>query len=204
MPNGDNCHGYALKGEHLCYFHSRVHRAAKKPLTGMESIEIPLLEDRCAIQVTITGILSAIVNKTIDRPRAALLLYGLQLALQSVDRSNWAIPFGTVKAVSHTPDGDELAADPCDGEDEEEYEGAHEADDASGDDDSDSGDSDEAEASGNEDETNDSNDDDDSDDGLDNQTTEELIAQHRYLQSISEAVEAGDMRLAARLLAKSG
>jgi hypothetical protein len=41
-------------------------------------------------------------------------------------------------------------------------------------------------------------------DGLDSQTTEELIAEHRYIQSISEAVSAGDMPRAARLLAKSG
>jgi hypothetical protein len=114
MPGGGQCHGYSLQGGNLCYFHNRQRLAAQKTASPMDSIEIPLLEDRCAIQVTITGILRAIVNKTIDRPRASLLLYGLQLSLQSVDRSSWAIPIGTVKALSKTSDGDELAANPDD------------------------------------------------------------------------------------------
>jgi hypothetical protein len=118
MPGGGQCHGYSLQGGNLCYFHNRQRLAAQKPASPMDSIEIPLLEDRCAIQVTITGILRAIVNKTIDRPRAALLLYGLQLSLQSVDRSSWAIPIVTVKALSQTRDGDELAANP---DDEDQY-----------------------------------------------------------------------------------
>ena len=74
MPGGDQCHGYRIQGGDLCYFHNRRRLAALRPASPMDSIEIPLLEDRCAIQVTITGILRAIVNKTIDRPRAALLL----------------------------------------------------------------------------------------------------------------------------------
>jgi hypothetical protein len=120
MPSGKECHGYALKGGPFCYFHSRLHQAARKPANAAGSIEIPVLEDRCAIQVTITQILRAIANNSIDRPRASLLLYGLQLALQSVDRNNWAIPIGTVEALSQTSDGDELAAHPGDEDEEDE------------------------------------------------------------------------------------
>jgi len=122
MPSGKKCHSYALKGGPFCYFHSRLHQAARKPANAVGSIEIPVLEDRCAIQVTITQILRAIANNTIDRPRASLLLYGLQLALQSVDRNNWAIPIGTVEALSQTSDGDELAAHPDDEDEEDEDE----------------------------------------------------------------------------------
>src|ERR1700722_20874378 len=95
MPGGGQCHGYSLRGGDLCYFHDRRHFAAQKPVSLMDSIEIPLLEDRCAIQVTITQILRAVVNKTIERPQAQLLVYGLQLALQSVDRNRGAIPYRT-------------------------------------------------------------------------------------------------------------
>jgi hypothetical protein len=187
MPGGDQCHGYALQGQDLCYFHSRRRRADRKPGSSMDSIEIPLLEDRCAIQVTITGILRAIVNKTIDRPRAALLLYGLQLSLQSVDRSLWAIPIGTVDAISESSDGEDLAAEPDD-EDEDDDE----------DDDDEEKDSDDE--SGEEDDDSEEADSEDEDDDEDDETTEELVADAKYLQSISNALDVGDMRLAARLL----
>ena len=187
MPGGDQCHGYALQGQDLCYFHSRRRRADRKPGSSMDSIEIPLLEDRCAIQVTITGILRAIVNKTIDRPRAALLLYGLQLSLQSVDRSLWAIPIGTVDAISESSDGEDFAAEPDD-EDEDDDE----------DDDDEEKDSDDE--SGEEDDDSEEADSEDEDDDEDDETTEELVADAKYLQSISNALDVGDMRLAARLL----
>jgi hypothetical protein len=177
MPSGRECHGYALKGGPFCYFHTRLHLAARKPISATDSIEIPVLEDRCAIQVTITQVLRAIVNNTIDRPRASLLLYGLQLSLQSVDRNNWAIPFGTVEALSQTSDGDELAADPDDDDEDEDDEEEE---------DSDSDESDD-EADAEDDEAGDSDDDDDDendDDGLDNRTTEELIGDLKYLDSI--------------------
>ncbi len=148
----------------------------------MDSIEIPLLEDRCSIQVTITEILRAIVNKSIDRARASTLLYGLQLSLQSVDRSSMAIPIGTVVAISESSDGEELAAVP-DNEDK---------------DDDDDSDSDESDDDDSDDE--DSEEEDDGDDGLDNQTTEELVGGAKYLDSVKDALNLGDMRLAARLL----
>ncbi len=176
MPSGRECHGYALKGRPFCYFHTRLHLAAKKPDGPMDSIEIPFLEERCAIQVTITQFIRAIVNNTIDRPRASLLLYGLQLALQSVDRNNYSIPFGTVEALSQTPDGDELAADPDD-DDEDEEEAEDSDSDESGDD-----------SGGEEDEDSDDDDseDDDDDDGL--ETTEDFIASVKYLNSIKRQV----------------
>ena len=199
MPGGDQCHGYALQGQDLCYFHSRRRRADQKPVTCMDSIEIPLLEDRCAIQVTITQVLRAIVNKTIDRPRAQLLLYGLQLALLGVDRTKTSIPFRTVKAISESSDGEELATEPYEEEDDDEDDDdddEEEDSDESGDDDSDSdGEDDDSENADSDDD-----DGDDDDDGLDGETTNELIADAKYLQSISNALDVGDMRLAERLL----
>jgi hypothetical protein len=191
MPGGNQCHGYALQGQDLCYFHSRRRRADQKPVSCMDSIEIPLLEDRCAIQVTITQVLRAIVNQTIDRPRAQLLLFGLQLALQGVDRTGASIPFTTVKALSETSDGEELAAEPeqeDEDDDEDDEEEDEDSDDESGDGDSDS--------DGEENDSEEADGDDDDDD----ETTDELIADAKYLQSVSNALHAGDTRLAARLL----
>jgi hypothetical protein len=196
MPSGYQCHGYALRGEDLCYFHNRRRIADQKPVNSMASIEIPLLEDRCVIQVTITQILRAVVNKSLDRARASTLLYGLQLSLQSVDRDKTSVPYRTVKALSESTDGEELAADP-----EDEDEDDDEDDDDEEEDSDDSDDDEEDEDDDSEDEGADGEDDDeDDDDGLDNETTEELVAGAQYLDSISNALEVGDMRQVARLL----
>jgi hypothetical protein len=110
MANGAKCHAPALGGTHFCYFHSKLHKSAKQPPNPMASIEIPLVfEDRCALLLAISQVLRATVNNSIDRHRAYILLYGLQLASRNIDPSSWSIPSKTVDEVSHTPEGDELA-----------------------------------------------------------------------------------------------
>ncbi len=209
MPSGKNVTGMPSRAGTFCYFHSRLHLAAQKSASAMDSIEIPVLEDRCAIQVTITQVLRAIVNNTIDRPRASLLLYGLQLALQSVDRSSWAIPIGTVEALSQTSDGDELAAEPDDEDEDEEDEDDEEEEDSDSDESGDDSDDKDDESSDDDSEEENDEDDEDDDDGLDDETpgghqaTDELIADQKYLESVSNALDVGDMRLAARLLKES-
>jgi hypothetical protein len=186
MPSGQQCHAYALRGQELCYFHCRRRTPAGKPA---DWIEIPLLEDRCAVQATITQVLRAVVNKTIDRPRASLLLYGLQLSLQSVDRAICAIPYGTVRATSEPSDGEELAVDPDDFADEDEDKEEEGSDDSS---DDSGGEEDNPEE--------DDSEDDDEDDDPDNETTEELVAGAQYLESVSNALHVGDTRQVERLL----
>jgi hypothetical protein len=196
MPAGKQCRAYALRDEYFCYFHSRLHQAAKQPVNLIDSFDIPLLEDRCTVQLTLTRVLRAFVNKTIDRPSASTLLYGLQLALQSVDSGDWAIGFDTVEGLARTPDGDIVACDPDEDfendddeiEDEEEEE---EPSDATGD-------------SGDEDGSEDNDDEEDEDDNLENESTAQLIADCNQLQSVRRAVEAGDMRQATRLLRLGG
>ena len=260
MPGGGQCHGYAIHGANLCYFHRRRRIDAKKPVNLADPIEIPLLEDRCAIQVTLSAVLRQIANNTIDRPRASLLLYGLQLSLQSVDRKHYSIPFGSVQALSRTRDGEEIVADlddEYDDEDEEEEDDESEEsedndsegdatvasdvtgqpggdaeadqnksasqsmasssqdksaseskassnskekaaadDDSGGQDDENSGDHSEEEKVENEKHNSE-------DDEFAGKTIEELIAGQTYLQSVSNALDVGDMRLAMRLLSNT-
>jgi hypothetical protein len=169
----------------------------------LDSIEIPLFEDRCAVQVTLTQVLRHVVNKTIDKSRASLILYGLQLALQTVDRSNWAIPIGTVQDVTQTSDGEDLVADPDDEdedeEDEDEYDDEDQDDD---DDDEDEEDPDQSDAESDDDPESDSAEDDEdegerSEGDADNEdededdedcdgrpSMEDLIADLEYLDSV--------------------
>jgi len=90
---------------------------------------------------------------------------------------------------SEDEDGEE------DEEDEEEVEEKEEGD-SSGDseDEDDEGDEDD------EDEEEDDKDEDDDEDSLDNETTEELVAGAKYLESVTEALHQGDMRKVERLL----
>jgi len=108
-PAERNCEAPALKGTSFCYFHTRLHRLDKTPPGTPEPIDIPALEDRAAIQLTITQILRAFANGSIDQKRTYTLLYGLQLASQNVDRTSWAIPIKTIRSLDCTEEGQELA-----------------------------------------------------------------------------------------------
>ena len=50
----------------------------------LESLQLPLLEDANAIQVTLSNLLRAIAGNHVAERRAALLLYGLQIAVSNV------------------------------------------------------------------------------------------------------------------------
>jgi hypothetical protein len=206
MQSGQVCRAYALRDEYFCYFHSRLHRAAKQPVSLIDSFDIPLLEDRCAVQLTVTRVLRALVNKTIDRHSASTLLYGLQLALQSVDRSSsWAIGFDTVESLSQTPDGDEIALgpdeDPEDDEDEEEEEDEEEKE---NEEEEEKEEEEEEEEEAPSDAASNSHPENVDDEEDENESTEQLIATLNQLQSVNRALEAGDMRPAARLLRLGG
>jgi hypothetical protein len=202
MTGGCQCGAYALTGKPFCYFHSRLHRDARKPVSLIDSIDIPLLEDRCAVQLVITRVLRALVDKTVDRQTASTLLYGLQLAMQGVAHDHYDVRFDCVKALSQTPDGDEIAANPGDELKVEQ----DEQDDQGGvidenEENTDPADEDQAESGDEEDGS-----DDDGEDGEeeDNPSIEQLIAGQKYLESISLALEANDMRQVSQLISQGG
>jgi nucleosome binding factor SPN SPT16 subunit len=211
MTGGCQCGAYALTGKPFCYFHSRLHRDARKPVSLIDSIDIPLLEDRCAVQLVITRVLRALVDKTVDRQTASTLLYGLQLAMQGVAHDHYDVRFDCVKALSQTPDGDEIAANPGDElkveQDEQDDEGGDELEKDEDDEndeneeDTDPSDEDQAESGDEEDSS-----DDDGEDGEeeDNPSIEQLIAGQKYLESISLALEANDMRQVSQLISQGG
>ena len=117
MTSGKKCEAPALKGGHFCYYHTRLHIDAKKPVTPMDSIEIPVIEDHCTLQLILAQVLKQLVNGNIDRQRAGLLLYGLQIAAQTVARSRTSIL--AVKSITRTREGDDLAPEKisCEGSD---------------------------------------------------------------------------------------
>jgi hypothetical protein len=107
--NGRRCKSPSLGLSAFCYFHSRLHRRHKNLLenssalveTGLNpstspsesaqylpdyasrnpiELDLPPLEDVESIQVSISLLIAALARNRIDAKRAAVLLYGLQLA----------------------------------------------------------------------------------------------------------------------------
>jgi len=109
MTSGKKCEAPALKGEHYCYYHTRLHIAANKKIAPQDSIEIPVMEDRFSLQLVLAQVLKHLVNNNIDRHRAGLLLYGLQIASQTLGREESSVDRFSVKSVTRTRDGDDLA-----------------------------------------------------------------------------------------------
>ena len=113
--NGNVCDSPALKGSDFCYFHSRdrqrlanfqqareaklsrFHNPAQEDALNaeiLESLQLPLLEDANAIQVALSNLLRAIASNHLPERRAALLLYGLQIAVSNVGNLRLKL-FGT-------------------------------------------------------------------------------------------------------------
>jgi hypothetical protein len=110
MHSGDKCHSPALRGTPYCYYHTRLHRfTAKPPIDIMGNLRLPVLEDRSAILLALSQVFDALTVSNIDAKRAGLLLYGLQIASQNVDKNLRMIPVQSVECLSETPTGEELA-----------------------------------------------------------------------------------------------
>jgi len=107
MHNGAKCQSPALNGKDFCYHHFNRH--APKPLSSPdEAFRLPFLEDRSAIQVALSKILDDLGNSKLDPKRAGLLLYGLQIASQNVERKHDILPYKAVESVTHSRKGVEL------------------------------------------------------------------------------------------------
>ena len=109
MHNGEKCHSPALRATPYCYYHTRLHRfTAKPPIGVMGNLHLPVLEDRSAILLALAQVFGALTSSNIDAKRAGLLLYGLQIASQNVDKELSMVPVQSVESVSETGAGEEL------------------------------------------------------------------------------------------------
>jgi hypothetical protein len=83
MSSGRFCKSPALNDDDFCYFHRAARERAKRQARHarqQKPLQLPLLEDREAIQLAIGDVLNALLNDRIDTKKAGLLLYGLQTA----------------------------------------------------------------------------------------------------------------------------
>jgi hypothetical protein len=137
--NGRRCKSPSLGLSAFCYFHSRLLRRHRTLLETAPTLpanqsdtpsssagvpqylpealplelDLPPLEDVESIQVSISLLVAALARNRIDSKRAAVLLYGLQLASTNA-RSVTIEPSATsiVRTLARTKSGRDLAVDP--------------------------------------------------------------------------------------------
>ncbi len=84
--NGHFCGSPAMRGRNYCFFHiidiGRRLRLQRYAAHGLQAppIELPLLEDAASIQLALMQVTDALLNGTLDRKTAGLVLYSLQTA----------------------------------------------------------------------------------------------------------------------------
>ncbi|NYF79679.1 hypothetical protein [Granulicella arctica] len=115
--NGIQCRAVALTENPFCYAHDRMHRfhksyrlhpMAKSYLNYTNSIQLNALEDRESVQLAISQVVNALATNQLESKRAAVLLYGLQLAARNITLLKPA-ETNTVRSVQTTSDGLDLA-----------------------------------------------------------------------------------------------
>lgn len=120
-PSGAKCKAVAIRGHRYCYFHFQSRRSPSgltpaaelanggpAPATVAATLTMPLLEDRSAVQVALTQILSALAANQIDNRRAGLLLYGLQIASANCVEHDKIVERSSVRELEITPEGEEI------------------------------------------------------------------------------------------------
>ncbi len=109
MPSGAKCHALALRGKSYCYYHTRLHTLVTRPEPSvLDTLKIPVLEDRSSIQLAIAQILDALGSSRLDTKRAGLYLYALQIASQNVQRPYGMVSSSPVQSMTLSPAGEEL------------------------------------------------------------------------------------------------
>ena len=106
--SGGKCGSPALR-QPFCYFHSRLRERTARLPRPFEGLELPPLEDRGAIQLAISEIVTAVANYKMDHKRAGVLLYALQIASHNAKNSEEIVSSYAVSEVTRTEHGEEMA-----------------------------------------------------------------------------------------------
>ena len=102
-----------LRGEAFCYYHHTTRRPIENPRqrrARQSHFDLPLPEDRSAIQSAIGQVLQRIAANEIDPKRAGLLLYGLRIASLNLPRE--AAPTRKSSREAEAAPVEEVVADP--------------------------------------------------------------------------------------------
>jgi hypothetical protein len=87
LTSGRKCHSPALSGKPFCFHHSRHRNYAGRNQRSIDSVELPPLEDQSSILVAINQVVFALTRGRITDKLAGRLLYAIQLAQNSINRT---------------------------------------------------------------------------------------------------------------------
>jgi len=105
LSGGHKCRAAALKGKAFCYHHMASRRLARMTLTSSDALPLPPIEDTAGVMTALTQVIRQLGNNRLDRPKAATLFYGLQIAASLVRKSPYDQPPGqTVRDVCDDPE----------------------------------------------------------------------------------------------------
>jgi len=113
--NGTQCRAHRIWKEDYCFFHlhhrtphGMPRRSEEEPAPPPASgIQIPLLEDLSAIQITLGRVLTALAQGKINAQEARAYIAGLRLAAQNVKHKDFA-PTHSVEAYIQYDNGDAI------------------------------------------------------------------------------------------------
>jgi len=108
--DGTRCQSPAMRRSDFCYFHAKLHESTRG--AARRKLKLSPIEDTAGIKTAVIQTLNALLSKSIDAKQAGLILYGIQIVAQKVDdyRSS---PRDTVRYISRSEQGDELAPELC-------------------------------------------------------------------------------------------
>jgi len=87
FPNGKRCHANALRGEPLCYHHSRKTNLVRHNRQRDHTVALPPLEDRGAIQMALDAVLAALAADKLDKKTVWPYLVAIQSASHNLTRA---------------------------------------------------------------------------------------------------------------------
>ena len=111
--DGRRCGSPTLRDEPFCYYHHTARPPVRRPRPVDSSFDLPVPEDRSAIQAGIGEILRRLAANVLDTKRAGLMLYALQIASLNLPKTKPAVdpakPVSPVEEITNHPELGTLA-----------------------------------------------------------------------------------------------
>ncbi|MGP8252817.1 MAG: hypothetical protein ACLQHF_12335 [Terracidiphilus sp.] len=115
-PTGLRCQSPAMRGHAFCYFHAKAHGITRN--SARANLLLPMAEEHAAVQMAVHQIIQALLAKQIDAKEAGVMLYGIQIASQTL-KVEFSDPPDSVPTAVRSSEGEELAPPLCVEEDDD-------------------------------------------------------------------------------------
>ncbi|MFP5206707.1 MAG: hypothetical protein ACLGSH_15235 [Acidobacteriota bacterium] len=119
LPSGCRCKSPALRGRTLCFYHARASNLVEVNRPRKHSVALPPLEDRAAIQMSISEVVAALAAGKLSRREAGTYLYAIDLAGRTLTRIEQLPPPDPLEPEAQEPEAQEPEAQEPEAQDSE-------------------------------------------------------------------------------------